>query len=153
MKAQQTTRSIMFLGLSLAISFATIQGQTYSLSGLGFAGTINGVHQPLGISNSGQVVGFDDSKNQAFLWSAGVVSQLCVLLQNPSQASAISHNGLYVATGSPNQGVLIQWNQPRRDCDWMAFGDQNYASTGVNDVPDIGDGGSATAVSCLFWNF
>jgi len=92
---------ILFANVVTMNLMVSAQAAQYSLGALGFAGTINGVHQPLGISTGGQVVGYDELTGAGFIWSNGALSWYGNV-GSPSQATAISPNGLYMATGSWN---------------------------------------------------
>jgi len=92
--------------LCMASVFGQAQAAQYSFVHLGISGTLNGVHQPVGISLGGEVVGYNEQANTGFIWASGGGLTWLNILRAPSQATGISGNGTYIATGSWN-GLLV----------------------------------------------
>jgi len=100
------TRAGLPVLLCMFSVFGHTQAAQYSFMHLGISGTLNGVHQPVGISASGEVVGYNEQANTGFIWTSGGGLTWLNILRAPSQATGISGNGTYIATGSWN-GSLV----------------------------------------------
>ena len=143
--------AVLVLASSIFIFSSTCQSQTYQLTDLGSSVGTNSYAQ--GINNAGQVVGYWETTNgaHAFLYQAGVVTDLGLLgnLGSNNYALSINNSGQIVGFSLTTNGAVAFVCQQGTNTSLGTFGALGSYAFGINDhgqiVGHVDTGGGANA--------